>query len=458
MKITGLRTTVKKINGDSLTPVLIFKRLQGTHKFLLESASLHDGVGRYSIIGANPRKSYVGNGEEIVETVLETGQTYTHQGELFVLLKRLMPRVINDSGLPFFGGAVGYIGSGATQIQSISDDELQLPDAHFNIYDTVVVFDHLLDEVTIVHTNIDAEEKVPDLEQIANSLLHGNTTVEEGYQLSSLASDLSAEAFATLVEEAQQALAEKDLTQLVISRRLQANFTGSTFDLYRTLRKREASPYMYYIECGQYVIIGASPACLVKVTGDKVQANPVAGTIERGANAAEDVKQEQVLLRNSNEVKRHNVLVEDYKTDLAKVTIKDSVVVTDYLRAVRFPSVIHIVSQLEGALLPMLHGLDALSASLPAGAVTGIPKKQALESIKQLEKKNRSFYGGAVGYIGFNGNLDFALTIRSMLLKDDKAYTQVGATVSADSIVDQQFDNTERKIASLASLSEVGEA
>lgn len=454
MTTVGFRTTVKKINGDSLTPVLIFKRLQGKRKFLLESATLHDGIGRYSFIGANPRKSYVGSGEEIVETVLETSQTYTHNGDLFVLLKRLMPRIMNNSELPFLGGAVGYIGSGATQQQLQYDDELQLPDAHFNIYDTVIIFDHLLDEVTIVHTNIDAEKKEPNLQELADSLLYGETKVDEGYQLTSFESDLSAQEYEGLVVKAQQAITENNLTQLVVSRRLQADFTGDTFDLYRKLRKQEATPYMYYIDFDEYAVIGASPACLIKVNGDKVQANPVAGTIGRGGTTSEDVKQEYALLHDITQVTRHNVLVDAYKTNLSTVTVRDSVVVTDYLQPVKFPSVIHIVSHLEGKLLPMLHGIDALEASLPAGGATGIPNKAAAEVLAEIEQKHRSFYGGAVGYIGFNGNLDFALTIRSMLLKANKAYTQVGSTIGEDSKVSEQFDNTERKIASLIHLSE----
>lgn len=454
MAIQGLRTTVKKINGDSLTPVMIFKRLPGANKFLFESASLQDGIGRYSIIGSNPRKSYVGHGDQVVETVLATSKTYTHQGELFTLLKRLMPRVVNNSELPFVGGAVGYIASGATQMQAGLEDELALPDVYFNVYDTVIVFDHLVDDITIMHTNIDPEIQEPNLDELANLILNGETAVDEGYELSSFTSDVSAEAFEQLAVEAQQALKENQSSQIVISRRLQASFKGNAFDLYRTLRKREASPYMYYVECGDHTVIGTSPASLVKVTGNQVQASPVAGTIPRGKDAAEDVQQEQLLLQNEVEVKRHHVLVKETMKDLEKVTLRDTVKSTDSLRPVRFPAVIHLVTQLQATLLPMLHGLDALAACLPAVATTGVPKWQAADTVAKLENKHRSFYGGAVGFIGFNGNLNFALTIRTMLVKENVAYTQVGATISENSDTAVQFDDTERKIALLTHLHE----
>lgn len=449
MTIAGLRTTVKKINGDTLTPIQIFQRLQGTHKFLLESASPHNGDGRYSIIGANPRKSYVGRNEQLVETVLATKKTYTHYGDLFILLKRLMPRVVNDSIVPFFGGAVGYIGS----MQYDVPDELTLPDVYFHIYDTVIVYDHLVDEVMIVHTNIDPEQQQPDLEAIAEQILHGDS-VEEGYTLAPFTSDYDKQAFTHLVEQAKRKLAEHQCAQIVVSRRLQAKFHGNAFDVYRSLRKLEATPYMSYMEFDDHVLISTSPAGLVNVTGDKVQAIPMTGTIARGHDFASDTLQQQALLHDAEQVARHEVLVQVYAEDLQKVTVQDTVQVLQSLQPVNFQSVIHLASELEGTLLPMLHSMDALVACLPGAAVTGAPKLQAAAAVAQLENKHRSFYGGAIGYIGFNGNLQFALTIRSMLIRNNMAYTQVGATVSEGTDSTTQFDNTERKIASFIRLSE----
>lgn len=454
MMSQGLRTTIKKINGDTLTPITIFKKLPGHNKFLLESASLQDGAGRYSLIGANPRKSYVGRNEQIIETELATGKTYTHEGDLFTLLKRLMPRISNNSNIPFFGGAVGFISSNATLLQPNIEDELALPDAYFHVYDTVIVYDHLVDEVMIVHTNIDPEVQEPNLEELAAILLNGDVATEQGFSLSPFESALSKDAYTELLEQAKDKLQQGDGAQIVLSRRLQASFAGSTFDVYRKLRKHEAAPYMSYVECGDYVFISTSPAGLVKVTGDQIQANPVAGTIVRGENEQEDVEREHALVHDVYQTKRHYTLLEQYKQDFHKIAIQHSVQVVASLRPARFSSVIHLVSQVTGTLLPMLHSLDALAACLPATAVVGAPKQQAAIQINALENVHRSFYGAAIGYIGFNGNIDFALAVRTLLIYKQTAYIQVGTTVQADSDVGVQFEETERKIASLLRLSE----
>lgn len=159
MQSTSSRTKMKTINADSLTPILIFRRLKGNLKFLLESSAQHEGAGRYSFIGANPRKTYKGFGDEIQEFSYKTGNTYTHKGDMFVLLKRLMPRISNTIQFPFSGGAVGYVGHDASTILSTDQDKVQLPDVHLHVYETIIVFDHVTDEVTLIYTNIDAEKK-----------------------------------------------------------------------------------------------------------------------------------------------------------------------------------------------------------------------------------------------------------------------------------------------------------
>ncbi|WP_252898065.1 hypothetical protein [Lysinibacillus sphaericus] len=169
MQTTSSRTKMKTINGDSLTPILIFRRLQGKHKFLLESSAQHEGAGRFSFIGANPRKTYKGMGQEIQEYSYQTGKTSVHKGELFALLKRLMPRISNTTDFPFSGGAIGNIGHGATSM--LRTDGKDLPEAHFHVYETIIILDHVTDEVTLIHTNIDVEKQEPDLEKLAQQIL-----------------------------------------------------------------------------------------------------------------------------------------------------------------------------------------------------------------------------------------------------------------------------------------------
>lgn len=450
--MAGLRTTIKKINGDTLSPVVIFKRLQGSYKFLLESAILHEGTGRYSFIGANPRKSYIGQATTVTEIEFATGKTFEHHGELFTLLKRLMPRVVVESEFPFVGGAVGYVGSNVTQLDTLHDDGLALPDLQFNIYDTIIVYDHVLQDATVLHTNIHPEQSEVNLDEIIQQIQQGEVQAAD-YELSTFISNYSSPEFEALANEAQQALSDNDCTQIVVSRRLQATFAGDTFELYRTLRKQEASPFMYYIEFDDYVMMGASPAGLVKVEHGKVQASPVAGTMLRGHNMAEDIEVEKDLQENIVELKKHQLLIEESTKDIENVCVRDSVKGIDFFRAIRLPHVQHLVSQLEGTLLPMLHSIDALAVSLPAIATNGVPKSIAANMVLQLEKEHRSFYGGAVGYIGFDGQLDFALTIRSVLIQNGQAYTQVGATILQDSVASQQYEETQHKIASILKLS-----
>ena len=171
---TSLRTTMKKINGDSLTPILIFRRMQGQRKFLLESSSKHEGSGRYSFLGMDPLKSYSGRDGKLEEYVYATGKKYVHEGDLFVLLKRLMPRISDDIDFPFTGGAVGYVGYGAgSDSVDAFDDDMGFPDVNFNIYETIIIFDHVLNEVTLLHTEINPEQSAPDLDALAESMLSG---------------------------------------------------------------------------------------------------------------------------------------------------------------------------------------------------------------------------------------------------------------------------------------------
>ena len=228
-----------------------------------------------------------------------------------------------------------------------------------------------------------------------------------------------------------------------------ADFNGDPFSLYRKLRKRNPSPYMYYMEFDDHVVVGTSPESIVSVSNGKVMTNPIAGTRRRGVDKEEDMALEKELLADPKELAEHDMLVDLGRNDLKKVCLPDSVQVTSYMEVVRYEHVMHIVSEAEGTLSPVLHSLDALAACLPAGTVTGTPKKRAMELIDELEKMDRGIYGGAIGYIGFNGNMDFALTIRTMVVKDGKAYVQAGAGIVQASDPTAEFMETANKAKSL---------
>ncbi|MER2090185.1 MAG: chorismate-binding protein [Sporosarcina sp.] len=446
----SLRTTMKKVNGDSLTPILIFRRMQGERKFLLESSSKHEGSGRYSFIGMDPLKSYSGRDGKLEEHVYATGKKYVHEGNLFVLLKRLMPRITDDIGFPFTGGAVGYVAYGAgSESTSRSKDDMGFPDVNFNIYETIVIFDHVLNEVTLLHTEISPEQSVPDLDVLAESMLSGPEKKDAAFEISDYTCSVTQQQFEDLVRKAKGYIEQGEAEQIVLSRRLVADFNGDPFSLYRKLRKRNPSPYMYYMEFDDHIVVGTSPESLVRVSEGKVMTNPIAGTRRRGADKAEDVALEKELVADPKEIAEHDMLVDLGRKDMEKVCVPDSVRVTSYMEVVRYEHVMHLVSEAEGTLSPVLHALDALTACLPAGTVTGTPKKRAMELIDELEKMDRGIYGGAIGYIGFNGNMDFALTIRTMIVKDGKAYVQAGAGIVQASDPTAEFMETVNKARSL---------
>lgn len=446
----GLRTTMKKLNGDSLTPILIFRKMKGKRKFLLESSSKHEGSGRYSFIGMDPLKSYSGRDGRIEEHVYETGKKYSHEGNLFVLLKRLMPRISDDIDFPFTGGAVGYVGYGAARNgANRHEDDLGFPDVNFNIYETIIVFDHVLNEVTVLHTEISEVQKTPDLDELADSLLSGREQEESGVELSDYTCAVTQQQFEDLVREAKTHIEAGEVEQIVLSRRLVADFNGDPFSLYRKLRKQNPSPYMYYMEFDDHIVVGTSPESLVRVSDGKVMTNPIAGTRRRGKDEAEDAALEKELLEDPKELAEHDMLVELGRSDMEGICETDSVQVTSYKEVVRYEHVMHLVSEVEGKLSPVLHPLDALTACMPAGTVTGTPKKRAMELIDDLEKMDRGIYGGAIGYIGFNGNMDFALTIRTMIVKDGKAHVQAGAGIVAASDPTAEFMETVNKARSL---------
>ena len=263
---TSLRTTMKKLNGDSLTPILIFRRMQGKRKFLLESSSKHEGSGRYSFLGMDPLKSYSGRDGKLEEHVYATGKKYVHEGDLFVLLKRLMPRITDDIDFPFTGGAVGYVGYGAgSDSVTRSHDDMGFPDVNFNIYETIIIFDHVLNEVTLLHTEINPEQSAPDLDALAESMLSGPEKEESAFALSDYSCSVTQQQFEDLVREAKGYIEQGEVEQVVLSRRLVADFNGDPFSLYRKLRKRNPSPYMYYMEFDDHVVLGTSPESIVSV-------------------------------------------------------------------------------------------------------------------------------------------------------------------------------------------------
>ncbi|WP_019415084.1 anthranilate synthase component I [Paenisporosarcina sp. TG20] len=449
MQTNLLKTARMTINGDTLSPIAIFKRLQGTRKFLLESSLKYEASGRYSFIGQNPVKEFRGANHELVETSILTGEVLVHIGKPIELLKTLLPVTEELNEFPFSGGAVGYIGYDIiAQYEDIGPalpDDKDMPDIHLLVYETVVVYDHLKQDVTILHTGSNPSE----IEEVERQL--SMKELEEVTNQSSLSftSNITQQTFIDNVLQAKELIRAGEIFQVVLSQRLQAEFTGDPFALYRKLRKQNPSPYMFFVDFDDHVVLGASPESLMSIQGNRVTTNPIAGTRRRGQTPEEDIALEKELLADPKELAEHRMLVDLGRNDLGRISEVGSIHLTKYMEIEKYQHVMHIVSEVAGTLSEDYHPLDALVACLPAGTVSGAPKIRAMQIIQEMENVKRGVYGGAVGYIGFNGNIDTALAIRTLVVKDQTAYVQAGAGIVYDSNPQAEFEETLHKAKSL---------
>ncbi|MEC5424581.1 anthranilate synthase component I [Virgibacillus sp. C22-A2] len=449
-----------KLNADTLTPVGIFHRLTGTKKFLLESSFQHERKGKYSFIGSNPYQEIIGHGHTttVKDPINETVETY-HQ-EALAYLKENLPRINTDLPLPFYGGAIGYIGYDAIrQFEDIGEtlpDEINMPDIHFMVYNEVIVYDHKNEVVTIIVLNPAqvAEEVIDErLQQLQNALTAqaADHTVSELKNVN-FEPEMTEEVFKQKVETAKKHIQQGDIFQVVLSQRMKAKMDGDPFSFYRKLRKANSSPYMFYIDFEDYLVLGASPESLVQTTGREIVTNPIAGTRARGKTLEEDRLLMKELLADEKEIAEHRMLVDLSRNDLGRVCEIGSITIPTYMKVEKYQHVMHIVSEVHGKLRSDFTSLDALIACLPAGTVSGAPKIRAMQIINDLEEKKRGVYAGGIGYINFNHDLNIALTIRSLVIKESVAYLQAGAGIVHDSVPEKEFAETLHKAKSLTEV------
>lgn len=442
---------ITKIEGDTLTPIAIFNGLEGNHKCLLESSLKTNTSGRYSFIGADPSASYVGRDEELVIHNCHTGEQRTVTGRPFDLLKELMPKP--DAAidhLPFTGGAVGYIGYDAIRVYepvpAARKDTLRMPDLHLQLYETIIVFDHVIHEVTVISFEGRAAEVAA---QIQKPAIQFSEDEAEALHFSSETTEAS---FCAQVEQAKEEIRKGEVFQLVLSQRLSADYAGDAFTLYRKLRKQNPSPYQFFIDFGDYAVVGASPESLLTIRERTILSNPIAGTRRRGKTAEEDDALGIELMQDEKERAEHQMLVDLSRNDVGRVAQIGSVEVPKYMALEKYQHVMHLVSEVTGKLNADLHVLDALASCLPAGTVSGAPKVRAMQLIQQFEEERRGVYGGAIGYLGFNGNLDMALAIRTFVVKDSQIHVQAGAGIVHDSEPAMEFAETLHKARSLTEV------
>ncbi len=445
----GLRPVVVERPADLTTPVALMRALLAGDGpcFLLESVEGGDRVARWSFLGAAP-----------------SGEISGARGDPFVLLKTLPAAAGGgeDDLPPFTGGAVGYAGYDAVRrlerLPATNPDPIGLPDAWFGIFDSVIAFDHARHRLLYVtHAGEGEEEEKRALERLMG--LEARATATPAPVAPPPARSLSFEetlplpSFLSAVETAKEHIRAGDVFQVVLSRRWSAPFAGDPFAVYRALRSISPSPYQYFLRTPHGTIFGASPERLVRVVaapgGAAVETIPLAGTRPRGATREEDLALEKDLLADAKERAEHVMLVDLGRNDLGRVCVPGSVRVKDFFSVERYSHVMHIASRVVGTLAPGRHAVDALSATFPAGTLTGAPKIRAMEIIEDLEPVRRGAYGGAVGYLDFAGNLDVAIAIRTAVVANGVLHVQAGAGIVADSNAESEARECENKARAL---------
>lgn len=465
MKNTDVKTIPYqfiKQNADTLTPIEIFKRVDGKKKFLLESSFQHEKKGKYSFIGSDPYREIIGHGNTTTDVKHEESTVETIAQSALPYLQEQLPKIDTDLPLPFHGGAIGYTGYDAIrEFENIGEtlpDELNMPDIHFMIYKNVIVFDHTKEVVYLIAMNPDhqADSQLDHrLENLQRMLTTQGNTTEDDLSNVQFQPDSTEEQFKEKVEIAKKHIHQGDIFQVVLSQRMKATIDGDPFSFYRKLRKANPSPYMFYIDFDDYLVLGASPESLIQTTGDEVVTNPIAGTRARGNTADEDEELMAELLADEKEIAEHRMLVDLSRNDLGRVCEISSITLPTYMKIEKYQHVMHIVSEVHGKLQANLTGIHALIACLPAGTVSGAPKIKAMQIINDLEDKKRGAYAGGIGYISFNHDVNIALAIRSLVIKENQAYLQTGAGIVYDSVPEKEFAETLQKAKSLMEVNNI---
>ena len=449
----------REVTADLETPVSAFLKVRtGPYSFLLESVEGGERIARYSFIGTQPYR------------VLRTGPGEDYDGDPLKPLEQEMARfkAVQMPGLPAFtGGAIGYIAYEAvrhyeTRVVPPEADVLGIPEAMFLFCDSMVVFDHIHHTIKVIaHCRLDGDidssyrQAVFQIDEIVDRLNSPTITLppqEVGAVLRTngkAESNVGREGYELMVERIREYVIAGDVIQAVPSQRLARPTAVHPFNIYRQLRTVNPSPYMFYLDLGEFQVVGASPELLVRVEDGVVVNHPIAGTRARGATQEEDDRLAKELLADEKERAEHIMLVDLGRNDVGRVAVPGTVRVTKMMEIEKYSHVMHIVSHVAGDLAPGKTAFDAFRSVFPAGTVSGAPKVRAMEIIAELEPSKRGIYAGAVGYASFAGSLDTCIAIRTMLVKDGVAYIQAGGGIVYDSVPDTEFVETVNKMKAL---------
>jgi anthranilate synthase component 1 len=454
----------REVLSDLDTPLSVYLKLaDAPYAYLFESVEGGENWGRHSIIGLPCRRVYVLRGRtltvEVLGEVVETRELDDPLGEIEKV--RAAYRVPKVAGLPAFtGGLVGYFGFETVawiepRLDANKPDRLGTPDALLMLSEEVAVFDNLKGRLyLIVHADPGEPQAyaraVRRLDTLAFRLRHSGSGYPDvldpkALEETDFVSSFTREQYEALVEKAKEYIRAGDIFQVVPSQRLSVPFRARPVDVYRALRALNPSPYMYFLDLGFTKIVGSSPEILVRLKEGKVIVRPIAGTRRRGKTHDEDLALEQELLADAKERAEHLMLIDLGRNDVGRVSRTGTVALTESFVVERYSHVMHIVSQVEGELRDGLSYIDVLKATFPAGTVSGAPKIRAIEIIQELEPMKRNIYAGAIGYIGWWGDADTAIAIRTAVIQDGRLHVQAGGGIVFDSDPAAEWEETMNK-------------
>ena len=447
----------KELVADLVTPVAAFERIVGNSSgFLLESVEQGERWSRWSFVGRNPLLTIKKrNGELIVDGDIPI--SIGNDGQILEFVRSLQknlsaPQI--EGFPPMYSGLLGYLGYDTVReiedLPVVPDDDLAVPDAILSVIGEVAVFDHWSQRVFLIaNAIVNPESKESEIleayqeaqERLQSLMLDGAKPLSEPLleppnMLAGsidITSTMSESEYCEIVNKAKEYILAGDIFQVVLSQRFDFELEAEPFDVYRVLRQINPSPYMYFVRNEEVTLIGCSPEPLIQLRNDVVTSRPIAGTRKRGSTQAEDLALADDLLEDPKELAEHIMLVDLARNDLGKISNYGSLQVDELKTLERFSHVMHLTSQVSGKLLPGSEPIDVIKAAFPAGTVSGAPKVRAMQIIDELEKTKRGPYAGIVGYLDFNGNLDNAIAIRTMVITGSGASVQAGAGIVVDS-------------------------
>ncbi|SDH07533.1 anthranilate synthase component 1 [Alteribacillus persepolensis] len=478
-KTSSMLPYVRRFFTDTLTPIQVFQKLKDKAVFLLESKDEASPWSRYSFIGLSPQYKIYSNKNMYVfadknDRVLLQSENLAELFEQSITwLKPGSPSI----QIPFKGGAVGVIPYDTVEefepeLKS-SEDTDRADEVVLLFCETLIALDHDTKEISFIHYDNDIESGTKKryeqakatvgslMEQVAavtgaDAFLSPLTTTVDVH-FKQVSSNYPKQKFLQDVETIKEYIKAGDIFQAVLSQRFEKHITVTAFDIYRTLRMINPSPYMFYLKLGDTEVVGSSPERLIQVQDNHVEIHPIAGTRKRGATKQEDDELVRDLLQDEKEKAEHYMLVDLARNDVGRVAEYGSVDTPVLLEIGKFSHVMHIISKVTGTISHGTKPIAALEASFPAGTVSGAPKFRAMQILKELEPERRGIYAGAVCYLGFDGNIDSCIAIRTMIVKNNKAKIQAGAGIVADSIPEKEYEETQNKAAALLKAIESAE-